>query len=240
MYGYAIHVATWVYVIWGNIMNHYKIVTFNCASAWYDAISTIRKQGDYFKVDCGSEETLTQKLNLTIEINHPEFRPLVDDSSPTDINFVNEYALRYLWLSQKEALDDSDYTYSGRLRKPVDQIQGVIDKYVKHLNDRQATMVTRIPSDIDHINPPCLSVIDTEILDSHMHLTCYFRSWDAFGGLPSNIAGLQLFNEALVSEINDRIGTGQLHTGKLILHSKNCHIYERNFNMVDAILTKKK
>jgi thymidylate synthase len=71
-----------------------------------------------------------------------------------------------------------------------------------------------------------------------MHLTCYFRSWDAYAGLPANIAGLQLFNEAFVSEINER-GNLSLKTGKLIFHSKNCHIYERQFNLVRELLEPK-
>ena len=71
-----------------------------------------------------------------------------------------------------------------------------------------------------------------------MHLTCYFRSWDAYAGLPANIAGLQLFNEAFVSEINER-GNLSLKTGKLIFHSKNCHIYHRQFNLVRELLEPK-
>ena len=68
-----------------------------------------------------------------------------------------------------------------------------------------------------------------------MHLTCYFRSWDAYAGLPANIAGLQMFNEAFVSEINERANL-DLETGKLIFHSKNCHIYKRQFNLVQGIV----
>jgi thymidylate synthase len=71
-----------------------------------------------------------------------------------------------------------------------------------------------------------------------MHFTCYFRSWDAYGGLPANIAGLQLFNEAFVNEINER-GNMSLKTGKLIFHSKNCHIYQRQYNFVKELLEPK-
>ena len=107
-------------------------------------------------------------------------------------------------------------------------------------------MVVRLPDDIYKINPktkerhepPCLSLIDTEILDGKMHLTCYFRSWDAYAGLPANIAGLQMFNEAFVSEINERANL-RLQTGKLIFHSKNCHIYKRQFNLVKELLEPK-
>ena len=97
----------------------------------------------------------------------------------------------------------------------------------------------RLPEDIkkslgeyEKHEPPCLSLIDTEILDNQLHLTCYFRSWDAYAGLPANIAGIQLFNEALVSEINKR-GNFSISTGKLIFHSKNCHIYERQYKLVE-------
>jgi thymidylate synthase len=107
-------------------------------------------------------------------------------------------------------------------------------------------MVVRLPEDIYKINPktnerhepPCLSLIDTEILDNKMHLTCYFRSWDAYAGLPANIAGLQIFNEAFVSEINER-GNLSLKTGKLVFHSKNCHIYHRQFDLVKELLEPK-
>jgi len=56
--------------------------------------------------------------------------------------------------------------------------------------------------------------------------------------LPANIAGIQLFNEAFVSEINRR-GNLNLETGKLIFHSKNCHIYERQFKIVEELLKPK-
>ena len=70
------------------------------------------------------------------------------------------------------------------LREPVDQVEEAINSYVKEQRDRQVTMVIRLPEDIYKINPktkekhepPCLSLIDTEILDGQMHLTCYFRS----------------------------------------------------------------
>ena len=102
----------------------------------------------------------------------------------------------------------------------------------------QKTSIKVNPKTGERHEPPCLSLIDTEILDGQMHLTCYFRSWDAYAGLPANIAGLQLFNEAFVSEINER-GNLSLKTGKLIFHSKNCHIYKRQFNLVKELLEPK-
>jgi len=193
-------------------------------------------------VGFGSEETETKKLNLTIEISHPENRPLTSDKSPYDMKYVQGYALEYLWCGEKQ---DESYTYGSRLNHPVNQIEEAVKRYAEEQRDRQVTMVIRLPEDILKFDkqhkksePPCLSLIDTEILDGKMHLTCYFRSWDAYGGLPANIAGLQLFNEAFVKEISSR-GNLNLETGKLIFHSKNCHIYQRQYKLVEELLSPK-
>jgi thymidylate synthase len=154
------------------------------------------------------------------------------------MKYVQWYALKYLWSG---IIEDETYTYGSRLRKPIDQVEEAVKRYLEEPADRQITLAVRLPEDIlKHMNdqkhePPCLSLIDTEILDKRLHLTCYFRSWDAYAGLPANIAGIQLFNEALVSEINRR-GNLDLTTGKLVFHSKNCHIYERQFKLVEDLL----
>jgi thymidylate synthase len=131
------------------------------------------------------------------------------------------------------------------LRRPIDQIEEAIKRYLQEQRDRQITLTIRLPVDIKKKldiqthEPPCLSLIDTEIFEGKLHLTCYFRSWDAYAGLPANIAGLQLFNEALVSEINSRGGLS-VNPGKLIFHSKNCHIYKRQNKLVEELLKPKK
>jgi len=225
-------------------MKHVKVTAFDCPDGWFKTLNSIWNEGNVFQVGYGSEETETKKLNLTLEINHPENRPLVSDKASCDMKYVQWYALTYLWCG--EGKQDEIYTYGSRLREPVDQVEEAIKNYVKEQRDRQVTMVVRLPEDIYKINPktkerhepPCLSLIDTEILEGQMHLTCYFRSWDAYAGLPANIAGLQLFNEAFVAEINER-GNLSLKTGKLIFHSKNCHIYHRQFNLVKELLEPK-
>jgi len=229
-------------------MKHVKITAFDCPDAWYKALSAIWRDGDVFPVGFGSEETETKKLNISIEIAHPENKPLVSDKAPCDVKYVQGYALEYLWAGEKQV--EEPYTYGSRLNDPygdhrINQVEEAIKRYVEEQNDRQVAMVIRLPEDIMKFDrnhkksePPCLSLIDTEILDNQMHLTCYFRSWDAYGGLPANIAGLQLFNGAFVNEINER-GNLSLKTGKLIFHSKNCHIYQRQYNLIKELLEPK-
>jgi len=217
------------------------IQAFDCPDAWYKVLHEIWCRGDFFEVGYGSERSKTKKLNLSIEIAHPENRPLVDDRAPCDMKYVQWYALKYLWSG---VIEEETYTYGSRLREPVDQVEEAVRRYLEEQGDRQVTLAIRLPEDIKKRlderkhEPPCLSLIDTEIYDNQLHLTCYFRSWDAYAGLPANIAGIQIFNEALVSEINRR-GKLNIKTGKLIFHSKNCHIYERQFKLVEELLKPK-
>jgi hypothetical protein len=101
-------------------MKHVKITAFDCPDAWFQALSKIWNEGDAFQVGYGSEISETKKLNLTIEITHPENRPLVSDKAPCDMKYIQWYALTYLWCGEKQ---DETYTYGSRLRKPVDQVE---------------------------------------------------------------------------------------------------------------------
>ena len=220
-------------------MKYATVKAFDIPGAWYRTLEEIWENGEDFSVGYGSEVTMTRKLNLSIRITNPESRPLVADKAPCDMKYINSYALQYLWAGVKE--EGETYTYASRLREPVDQIQQVIERYAEEPQDRQLTMVIRQPQDIQKTlggmkhEPPCLTVMDTELLDGKMHLTCYFRSWDAYAGLPANIAGIQVFNEALVGELNARAGT-DYSTGELVFHSKNCHIYSRLYDLVEELI----
>ena len=224
-------------------MKHVHVKAFDIPGAWYQTLEEIWLNGDNYEVGYGSESTMTRKLNVSIEITNPETRPLIAEKAPCDMKYVTSYALQYLWAGMKT--DEETYTYGSRLREPIDQVSKVIERYVKEPNDRQLTLLIRQPLDIlktiDGMRhePPCLTVMDTEIMENHLNMTCYFRSWDAFAGLPANIAGIQIFNEALVNEINKRAGT-YYKTGKLIFHSKNCHIYSRLYNLVEELVKPKK
>ena len=122
------------------------------------------------------------------------------------------YFMEYLWFGEKRA--DETYTYSSRLRSPIDQISEAMNRYAEEVFDRQITLVIRVPQDIykeiegKRHEPPCLTILDTEITRDNgddklkFSLVGYFRSWDAYGALPANLAGLQLFSETFVRELN--------------------------------------
>jgi len=237
-------------------MKHVKVTAFDLPDAWYQVLRRIWEAGEDFSVHYGSEITETKKLDVTLEVSHPENRPLVHEKASCDMGYVTSYFMEYLWFGEKKP--DETYTYSSRLRTPVDQIEAAILRYVDELFDRQVTMVVRVPEDIlkNHggrrHEPPCLTILDTEIVrdqnDKRLKLTLtgYWRSWDAFGALPANLAGLQLFCEAFVKELNakgmerHKDKWEEVLSGKMVMHSKNCHVYQRQFSLVQNLLRAKK
>lgn len=193
--------------------------------AWFRVNKTILEDGREFQVGRGSEETTTKKIAVSISITHPGERPLVDERAP--VSDINKYALEHLFSPEKQ---DYDYTYGNRLREEYDQIETVIEKFKEEPNDRQNIVTTRVPKDLEHENPPCLTIIDFEIIDGKLNNYSYWRSWDAHAGLPSNLAGIQLLNEHMAKEIG--VESGTMHA-----FSKNLHLYERQFSFVEDLIT---
>jgi thymidylate synthase len=101
----------------------------------------------------------------------------------------------------------------------LNQIEWVIDTY-KKFGPRNNQMVLQVahPSDLVLLDPPCLRSIDTRIQDERLHFYIYFRSWDLWGGLPANLAGIQNLKEYMAAEI----GVGD---GEMIVESKGLHLY---------------
>lgn len=101
----------------------------------------------------------------------------------------------------------------------LNQIEWIIDTY-KRFGPRNNQMVLQVahPSDVTLIDHPCLRSIDTRIQDETLHFIVYFRSWDLWGGLPANLAGIQNLKEYMAAEIG-------VNDGEMIVESKGLHLY---------------
>jgi thymidylate synthase len=101
----------------------------------------------------------------------------------------------------------------------LNQIEWIIQTY-KKFGARNNQMVLQVahPSDLALLDPPCLRSIDTRIQNNKLHFFVYFRSWDLWGGLPANLAGIQNLKEYMASEIG-------VDDGEMIIESKGLHLY---------------
>lgn len=109
------------------------------------------------------------------------------------------------------------YNEDGQLF--LNQIEWVIDTY-KRFGERNNQMVLQVahPTDMTLVDPPCLRHIDTRIQDDALNFFVYFRSWDLWGGLPANLAGIQYLKEYMAEAIG-------VKDGEMIVESKGLHLY---------------
>ncbi|MBI9077634.1 MAG: thymidylate synthase [Desulfatibacillum sp.] len=131
--------------------------------------------------------------------------------------------LRWWQARNREIIDFREpdgkavYEVDGQLY--LNQIEWIIKTY-KEFGHRNNQMVLQVahPSDLTLLDPPCLRSIDTRIQDETLHFFVYFRSWDLWGGLPANLAGIQNLKEYMANEIG-------VKDGEMIVESKGLHLY---------------
>ena len=101
----------------------------------------------------------------------------------------------------------------------INQIEWIIDTYKRH-GHRNNQMVLQVaePTDCTLVDPPCLRSIDTRIQDGKLRFFVYFRSWDLWGGMPANLAGIQNLKEYMAGQIG-------VEDGEMIVESKGLHLY---------------
>lgn len=221
------------------------IEAFDLDDAWFQALVEILEYGHIYTVERGSY-TGQRRLEfdfVTIRVKNPAHQiiPIMPEGSgipaPTSMEYIQQY-LQYLLTSAKT--ETEDYTYGERLIDPkvkvgaemdgkkmvkemplgCNQIEEVIKIYkTEGFGTNQAVMEVGMPSDIKLKDPPCLRLIDTRVRYGKLHFFLYFRSWDLWGGFPSNLGGLELVKQYIA----DEIGVGN---GEIIAVSKGLHLYE--------------
>ena len=198
--------------------------------AWFRCLRGVLEGGYEYVIDRGSFEGQKRKeLDLAVvQIRQPGIRPLVPDvpqgvSPPTTIEYVESY-LPYLMTSYKEK--NEEYTYGEDLEP---QMPEVIRMYKESgYNTNQAYMAVGSRESIGLVDPPCLRGIHTRVRYGKFHFVVYFRSWDLWGGFPSNLAALQLMKEYMASEIG-------VEDGELICLSSGLHLYEHTWEWAKLV-----
>lgn len=228
-----------------EFLNPVFIDAFDLDDAWFQCLSAILDKGHVYTITKGSYEG-QKRLEfdfVTVRVKKPSHQiiPIIPEGmgipSPTDMDYIQGY-LSYLLTGTKT--ETEDYTYGERLvdakvkvRDIVDgkqmvremplhvnQVEEVIKLYKdKGFGTNQATMEIGMPSDIKLVDPPCLRIIDTRVRYGKLHFILYFRSWDLWGGFPSNLGGLQLVKQYMAEEIG-------VEDGEIIAASKGLHLYD--------------
>ncbi|MCM8800184.1 MAG: thymidylate synthase [Candidatus Omnitrophica bacterium] len=226
------------------------IDAFDLDDAWFQCLSKILEEGYIYTVERGSYKG-QRRLEfdfVVVRVRKPSHQiiPIIPEGmnipAPTDMEYIQSY-LSYLLTASKT--ETEDYTYGERLVEPkirikegsngkemikeiplnINQIEEVIKIYREEgFGTNQAIMEIGMPQDIKLKDPPCLRLIDTRIRYGKLHFILYFRSWDLWGGFPSNLGGLQLVKQYMAEEIG-------VEDGEIIAVSKGLHLYEYSWEL---------
>ncbi len=209
--------------------------------AWHQCINSILENGRKYKIQQGSYvgQTRLQFDNITIYIKNPYMEPydLMLPQIPPHFNIPNPvengYVEQYLpYLITGEIKKGESYTYGSRLNEmlyvtPLGQKikwteEGQINYFIRLLrktpNTNQAILQVAQPSDCLLDDSPCLRHIDIRIENNQLIFYPYFRSWDLWGGMPANLAGIAVLQKYMSDEIG-------VESGPICASSKGLHIY---------------
>jgi thymidylate synthase len=240
-----------------NFLSPVFVDAFDLDDAWFQTLSAILDKGRVYTITRGSYKG-AKRLEFdyaVVRVRKPSHQiiPIIPEGlnipPPTDMEYIQGY-LSYLLTGAKT--ETEDYTYGERLVDPkvriterkdgrqmlrelplgVNQIDEVIRMYKEEgFGTNQAVMEIGMPSDIMLQDPPCLRLIDTKVRDHKLHFFLYFRSWDLWGGFPSNLGGLQLVKQYMAEMIG-------VDDGEIVAASKGLHLYDYSWE-VAKIRTKK-
>lgn len=213
--------------------------------AWFQAVERVLAQGRQWTVERGSYEG--QKRweldHVDIHITHPHVGDLIPEMPPhlshipppTTLEYVHDY-LPYL-MEDQPLKENELYTYGQRVKPQMDAIieryrHGGPDGTPSYGSNQECIAVAR-PEDMELSDPPCLRQIDTRIIapdglkegEPHqLHFFPYFRSWDLWGGFPSNMAAIVLMQQWMANEIG-------VEPGEIICSSKGLHVYDHAWDI---------
>ena len=206
------------------------IYAVGLSDAWFQCLQRALLEGRTYRIQQGSfEGTHRKEIPLVaVTIRDPGIRPLSPTvppgvPTPTTDEVIDEY-LSYIMTSDRQK--NEQYTYGEDL---TPQINEVICRYKLGINTNQLCMSVGNRDSIFLDDPQCLRLVDTRIQNNTLHFILYFRSWDLWGGFPTNLGGLQLLKEYMAKEIG-------VDDGSIVAFSKGLHLYEHCWDLAKMVL----
>lgn len=194
--------------------------------AWLNVCRRCLEQGRTYTITRGSYVGQQRKQldQLAFVITHPGTRPLGIDHRGMPIS-DDESIHRYFedYLIDPRLAEKEQYTYASRI---APNLEAIAEMLRESPETNQATIEVGRPEDIVLPDPPCLRVLSWKATPAGLQLSSFWRSWDLYAALPTNLGGLQLLNETMAE-------WAELSPGPLACYSDGGHIYDHCWKMLD-------
>ena len=209
----------------------------------------VRKEFDFVVLHskCPGVGELLPKLNPALNLDDPVAQNYMDSYLPYLMTGEEQPGEAYTYGQRILAASIHKYQHMLSNRLIVDDIYELInadgDSHLfnqmqcmiwtyKNKGYRNNQMILQVgePTDMMLKDPPCLRHIDTRIQDGALHFYPYFRSWDLWGGLPANLAAIELMRQYCANEI----GLDPIN-GEIIATSKGLHLYDYVWEIAEIV-----
>jgi thymidylate synthase len=166
---------------------------------------------------------------------------------PTDDEAIREYFANYLMMP--ECAPNEEYKYSQWIHELIDDVVEedkktytiseitVLEWVIRHFREKghgtnhcyitigSNDMLQRYDYKSVKGSTPCMRGLDFKIKDGKLIVSVYFRSWDLWGGFPTNIGGVALLNQYVAQELG-------VLPGPVCFSSAGLHCYDFQLNML--------
>jgi len=210
------------------------------SDAWFQLIYNLFDNAYAQKIQKGSfehEQYRLQYSGIAVYIEHPYYDmiPIMPPNSnipaPTTQEYIDDYFANY--LMDPDLSENETYRYATRIHHRMPKGGTQLDRIVEMLREtpltNQAVLEIATPEDLDicygndgKLDPPCLRLLDFKVIpvENRLVLTvsAYFRSWDLWAGLPTNLGGIELLKQFVAGET-------ALKNGPMYAYSAGAHIY---------------
>jgi thymidylate synthase len=211
----------WFQVIWGLVSNPQRHNLYTITNGSY--VGSKRLEYDF----------------VVVNIEKPYEWPMIPQMPdglppPTDMAYVEDYFANYLMdpiLQPNETYKYASWLAPG-VARVIEQLRGSsgnnqacisVGGLAPDDNERVVDTDNMIDPATNERDPACLRVVDFRLdQNNNLHMITAWRSWSAWGGFPSNLAGLQYLNAYVAQEIGAEVGT-------MVATSKGLHLYESEF-----------
>lgn len=208
-----------------------NIKTNSISDCWFQILYNLKDECYRQDVTRGSFENECHRLQLlwlSLQITEPLINMIpvvpVGVAPPNDMKYVTEYFIDYL-LGGKVPGENEVYTYASRIGKQLEMALNILRE---NPGTNQASIIVGRPEDLKLSDPACLRAIDLKVVNGKIDLSSFWRSWDLYAGLSSNLGGLALLMEYIAEDLGLKVGT-------LRAASSGAHIYSYQVSMVEAV-----
>ncbi len=221
-------------------MMPFCLIAKTISDAWFQLMYNLFDKAYAQNIQKGSFENEQYRLQypgIAVYIEHPSsdmvptIPPGLGIPAPTTMEYIEDYFANY--LMNPEPAENETYTYASRIQHSMPNGGSQLERVVEILREtpltNQAVIEIATPEDLDicygkdgKLDPPCLRLLDFKVIPSdnafHLTVSAYFRSWDLWAGFPTNLGGIELLKQYVVSETS-------LKNGPMYAYSAGAHIY---------------